>query len=650
MAVNLSPVAGAAAQFFDNSGQVLTGGKLYTYDAGTTTPAPTYTNSSGVTAQPNPIVLNAAGRVPDSGEIWLSDSISYKFVLKDQNDVLIGTYDNLVGINSNFVNFTGEEETQTATQGQTIFTLATLQYTPATNNLLVFVNGSKQVIGDNFVETSSTVVTFVDGLNVGDIVDFCTATPINTSVTTAAQVSYNEGAAGAVTRTVESKLQESISILDFGADPTGATDSTTAIQNAINSVELENATLYIPTGVYIITSSLSITNVNGLTIIGDGPHASIIRLVTTGQSISGITTGSSLVGGISVDKLTLSNFRIEPSNTYASFIPTSTFYGKNGIELTNCQHWFLNNVDIWYFNGNGLQLDESYIGTAENCHIAGNNGWGIYSGTSSQGANYSSHATNIVFNEIQGNKTGGIYINGPTSPVVSFNTIETNTNVGIDIVYALSPTIIGNYFESNNSYGIRVGNTSLIPVGGVIESNSFQNNSIAGIYLDSVYNMTVKGNFFYATTLGILATTNTTYCELGPNHNSGVSNSISATNSYQFNLGTLTVPSFSATDATSGSYKTANGNTISVASGVATTLFTLSSNGIYQIYAYINNANDAANFSAYAVILKEGTSQRIAVSQNATLMNITLSGANVQATQTSGSTNPITYVYHKISA
>ena len=180
MAVNLSPVAGAAAQFFDNSGQVLTGGKLYTYLAGTTTPAITYTTSSGVTPQPNPIILNAAGRVPDSGEIWLSDNVSYKFVLKDANDVLIATYDNLVGINSNFVNFTGKEEAQTATQSQTVFTLTTMQYQPATNNLLVFVNGSKQVLGTNFIETSSTVVTFVDGLNVGDIVNFCTATPINT--------------------------------------------------------------------------------------------------------------------------------------------------------------------------------------------------------------------------------------------------------------------------------------------------------------------------------------------------------------------------------------------------------------------------------------------------------------------------------------
>jgi hypothetical protein len=36
MAVNLSPVGGVAAQFFDNSGNVLTGGLLYTYLAGTT--------------------------------------------------------------------------------------------------------------------------------------------------------------------------------------------------------------------------------------------------------------------------------------------------------------------------------------------------------------------------------------------------------------------------------------------------------------------------------------------------------------------------------------------------------------------------------------------------------------------------------------
>jgi parallel beta-helix repeat protein len=94
MAVNLSPVGGAAAQFFDNNGNPLTGGKLFTYAAGTTTPAATYTSSSGNVAHTNPIILDSAGRVP-SGEIWISNGVTYKFVIRDANDVLIGTYDNI---------------------------------------------------------------------------------------------------------------------------------------------------------------------------------------------------------------------------------------------------------------------------------------------------------------------------------------------------------------------------------------------------------------------------------------------------------------------------------------------------------------------------------------------------------------------------
>jgi hypothetical protein len=95
MAVNLSPVGGVAAQFFDNNGVILSGGKIYTYLAGTTTPTPTYTTSTGNVARTNPIVLDAAGRVPGSGEIWVTVGIIYKFVLTDSNNVLIGTYDNI---------------------------------------------------------------------------------------------------------------------------------------------------------------------------------------------------------------------------------------------------------------------------------------------------------------------------------------------------------------------------------------------------------------------------------------------------------------------------------------------------------------------------------------------------------------------------
>jgi hypothetical protein len=98
MAVNLSPVGGVAAQFFTNSGVILSGGKLYTYLAGTTTPTTAYTTSAGNVAWTNPIILNSAGRVSGSGEIWITDNVAYKFVLKDSNDVLIATYDNISGV------------------------------------------------------------------------------------------------------------------------------------------------------------------------------------------------------------------------------------------------------------------------------------------------------------------------------------------------------------------------------------------------------------------------------------------------------------------------------------------------------------------------------------------------------------------------
>lgn len=98
MAVNLSALAGAGQQFFDNNGTPLSGGKLYSYEAGTTTPQATYTSVSGVTAHTNPIILDSAGRVA-TGEIWLTAGENYKFVLKTSAEVTIATWDNITGIN-----------------------------------------------------------------------------------------------------------------------------------------------------------------------------------------------------------------------------------------------------------------------------------------------------------------------------------------------------------------------------------------------------------------------------------------------------------------------------------------------------------------------------------------------------------------------
>lgn len=95
MAVNLSPI-GNGFQFFDNNGAPLNAGKIYTYQAGSSTPLATYADSSGLTANANPIILGTSGR--PANDIWLTEGFFYKFILKDSSDVTIQTYDNLYGI------------------------------------------------------------------------------------------------------------------------------------------------------------------------------------------------------------------------------------------------------------------------------------------------------------------------------------------------------------------------------------------------------------------------------------------------------------------------------------------------------------------------------------------------------------------------
>jgi hypothetical protein len=185
MSVNLSLFAGAGAQFFDDNGVPLAGGLIYTYSAGSTSPLTTYTSSSGTIPLTNPIVLNAAGRVP-TGEIWLTAGVNYKFVVYTSTNVLVASYDNING-------------TYIATD------LADTN-NPANGDALV-----------GFRQSNSS----------GNL-------------------------PWAVGSTVHKKLQEFISVLDFGADSTGATSSLTAFQNAINATSNSGVqAIIVPTGTYL---------------------------------------------------------------------------------------------------------------------------------------------------------------------------------------------------------------------------------------------------------------------------------------------------------------------------------------------------------------------------------------------------------------
>lgn len=286
MSVFLSPLGGAAAQFFDNNGVILSGGKIYTYAAGTTTPQTTYTSSSGATAHANPIVLDSAGRVP-GGEIWLTNGLVYKFTIETSAAVLLGTYDNVSGINAISIN--------------------------ATN------------------------------------------------------VEYDPPFTGALTSgyTVADKLEQTVSVKDFGAVGDGVTNDTAAIQAAITA----SNSVYFPQGLYILNAVITGGNKN-LNLVGDGIGVTILRWSDTGGfnlSFDGIN-----------QTLTMSNMTIQaakPSASAGTAILATWPYTASSV-FPNC---VLDTLEIAPADGptqywaNGIILQNAWNGKINNVLIRGKN-------------------------------------------------------------------------------------------------------------------------------------------------------------------------------------------------------------------------------------------------------------------------------------
>ena len=282
MPVFLSPLGGAGAQFFDNNGVILSGGKIYTYAAGTTTPQATYTSSSGATAHANPIVLDSAGRV-SGGEIWLTNGLVYKFTIETSTGVLLGTYDNVSGINAISIN--------------------------ATN------------------------------------------------------VEYDPPFTGALTTgyTVADKLEQTVSVKDFGAVGDGVENDTAAVQAAITA---SNA-VYFPAGTYLMTAAITGGN-KSLSLMGDGIGVTVLRWSQTG--------GFDLSFNDTLQKLTINNMSLQAAKADAGTAISATW---PLVSSSTFPSTVMENIEIIPADGttqywaNGIILENAWNGKIDNVLIRG---------------------------------------------------------------------------------------------------------------------------------------------------------------------------------------------------------------------------------------------------------------------------------------
>lgn len=149
----------------------------------------------------------------------------------------------------------------TATVGQTAFVLAADP--GAIGNLDVSIDGVTQVPIDDYT-LSGTTLTMTSALVGGErvLARYGTAA----GATDASSMTWQPAGTGAVQRTVQGKLRESVSALDFGAVGDGVANDTAALSAALAYCRSVAKPLYMPAGTYRTTAVLDIS---GVTIIGD---------------------------------------------------------------------------------------------------------------------------------------------------------------------------------------------------------------------------------------------------------------------------------------------------------------------------------------------------------------------------------------------
>jgi hypothetical protein len=226
---------------------------------------------------------------------------------------------------------------------------------------------------------------------------YANGSPIPLGNVTSSSVGYTAPYANAIATTVYTKIKPRIDVVaDYGADPTGVADSSTAFQNAINAAGSGSSgaggygggpAVYVPPGTYKVNSQLTVGN--NTTIFGDSQWNTIINTNTTGTlfycqgrtdgTIKGLTlqqTGSKGTSrGINTGGGFFWNF--EDLNVYGFYQGFFTFQSVYHM-YTRCN--FEQCTYGMYFDGNSGQWGADYynnVHTFTNCRML-NNGTGVW--------------------------------------------------------------------------------------------------------------------------------------------------------------------------------------------------------------------------------------------------------------------------------
>jgi len=209
----------------------------------------------------------------------------------------------------------------------------------------------------------------------GNTITFSIAPPLNSSIEimtnetgiinsgNATAISYTASFAGATLQTVQTKLEQYVSVMDFGAVGDGVTDDTAAFAAAIAAVKR----IYIPEGTYLV-DTIDLLDVTGYTLEGASTTGTILKGKATSSIV--LNVRGSTPGGLNTYN-TFKNFKVDTSLMDA-VVPGAAI----GINLINTwgNSFYNINVPTVSFPQRALYVQQHvYTTTFENCDFyAGN--------------------------------------------------------------------------------------------------------------------------------------------------------------------------------------------------------------------------------------------------------------------------------------
>lgn len=281
-------------------------------------------------------------------------------------------------------------------------------------------------------------------------------------------VAYTPAGTGAVATTVQSKLQETVSVFDFMtaaqiADVkarTGSINVAAAIQAAVNSLSASGGVVYFPPGVYLVSSTIAITGKSNVVLKGIG--------------YSGSWTSSTLGSSIKISSSLVDGFDFTSHSYNCTVQGLHIFGGKRAVHFDTCLGWHVIECNLRQ-NVTGLECYGNGVGIVRDCMIRDNTTSGIYLAASSGD-------TVITGCDIGGNGINVICATGNTH--ITDNAIFSSKNSGngcgilVDATQASADSTIRNCVISGN---LIANNDRQI----VVKGTSLANTNVQDVWIHS---------------------------------------------------------------------------------------------------------------------------------------------------------------------